>query len=284
MSPSSDAARPGAHTTSPLPLRRDLRADCRRCRGLCCTLLGFTRSADFAVDKPAGTPCRNLAPDHSCRIHDSLHGHGYAGCAAFDCFGAGQAVSESAAHRGGQADPRRMADQFAAARRAREMLWHLREASTLTYDPDTAERIDGLAVVIARLAASAAHPTEVEPLRPDVRALLADVSAEVRVRYNATGEPVGADLAPGADLAGRDLTRDRLCGADLSGALLIAADLRRQDCTGVDLLGADLRAAQLHGADLSRALYFTASQVGAALGDARTLLPPDIPAPAHWVR
>ncbi len=61
MSPSSDAAHPGALPS--IPLRRDLRADCRLCRGLCCTLLGFTRSADFAVDKPAGTTCRNLAAD-----------------------------------------------------------------------------------------------------------------------------------------------------------------------------------------------------------------------------
>ncbi|WP_220472489.1 pentapeptide repeat-containing protein [Tomitella gaofuii] len=225
-----------------------------------------------------------ITADHSCRIHDSLHGHGYSGCAAFDCFGAGQAVSESADHRGCQTDPRRVADQFAAARHAREMLWHLREAGALTYDPDMAERIDGLVVAVAGLAASAAHPGEVETLRPYVRALLADVSAEFRARYDATGEPAGEGLAPGADLAGRDLTRDRLCGADLSGALLIASDLRRQDCTGVDLLGADLRAAKLHGADLGGALFLTASQVGAAMGDEHTLLPPDIDRPSHWGR
>ena len=40
--------------------RRDLTADCSRCAGLCCVLPAFAASADFAVDKPAGTPCRHL--------------------------------------------------------------------------------------------------------------------------------------------------------------------------------------------------------------------------------
>ncbi|QDQ99460.1 pentapeptide repeat-containing protein [Tomitella fengzijianii] len=52
----------------------------------------------------------------------------------------------------------------------------------------------------------------------------------------------------------------------------------------VDLTGADLRAATLHGADLDRALFLTASQVGATLDDEHTLLPPDIDRPSHWGR
>ena len=39
----------------------DLRADCSSCFALCCTAFGFSRSADFPVDKPAGTPCDHLA-------------------------------------------------------------------------------------------------------------------------------------------------------------------------------------------------------------------------------
>ena len=35
----------------PLPLVDD----CSSCLGLCCTLLGFTRSADFPTDKAAGS-------------------------------------------------------------------------------------------------------------------------------------------------------------------------------------------------------------------------------------
>ena len=41
----------------------ELTADCGRCFGLCCVALPFSRSADFAYDKPAGEPCVNLQPD-----------------------------------------------------------------------------------------------------------------------------------------------------------------------------------------------------------------------------
>ena len=47
----------------------ELRADCERCVGLCCVALPFTASADFAFDKEAGEPCRNLTADLRCGIH-----------------------------------------------------------------------------------------------------------------------------------------------------------------------------------------------------------------------
>jgi hypothetical protein len=42
----------------------------------------FTRSSEFAIDKPAGMPCPNLADDHGCSIHDRLPEAGFSGCAA----------------------------------------------------------------------------------------------------------------------------------------------------------------------------------------------------------
>jgi hypothetical protein len=54
----------------------------------------FTASTDFAIDKPAGRPCPQLRSDLRCDIHADLRGQGFAGCAVFDCFGAGQQVVE----------------------------------------------------------------------------------------------------------------------------------------------------------------------------------------------
>src|SRR6185437_7197530 len=49
----------------------ELRADCGRCFGLCCVAPAFVRSADFAIDKPAGQPCPNLATtSFDCSLHD----------------------------------------------------------------------------------------------------------------------------------------------------------------------------------------------------------------------
>jgi hypothetical protein len=72
-----------------------LRPDCARCASLCCVGLAFDRSEQFAFDKPAGEPCRNLQASGRCRIHGALAERGFSGCAAFDCHGAGQHVVQA---------------------------------------------------------------------------------------------------------------------------------------------------------------------------------------------
>lgn len=80
-------------STHPDPLL-ELRADCGQCFGLCCVALPFARSADFAIDKGAGEPCPNLESDFRCGIHTRLRRTGFTGCTVYDCFGAGQRVSQ----------------------------------------------------------------------------------------------------------------------------------------------------------------------------------------------
>src|SRR5688500_2388894 len=113
--------------------RRHLRADCGRCAGLCCVAPAFAASADFAIDKPAGTPCPNLQPDSRCGIHDRLRDRGFPGCTVFDCFGAGQRITQQTF---GGSSWREAADlaraQFAVLpvmRQLHEILWYLTEAS-----------------------------------------------------------------------------------------------------------------------------------------------------------
>lgn len=74
--------------------RTSLRADCARCRGLCCVSLPFDRGKSFAFDKPANTACRHLSSAFDCRIHDALETRGHAGCANYDCYGAGQVITQ----------------------------------------------------------------------------------------------------------------------------------------------------------------------------------------------
>ena len=112
-----------------------LRADCSRCFALCCVALPFTASADFARDKAAGTPCPNLGGDHRCGIHDRLRPEGFTGCTVYDCFGAGQKVSQvTFGGRDWRAEPgtaRRMFAAFGIMRQLHELLWYLEEALTL---------------------------------------------------------------------------------------------------------------------------------------------------------
>ncbi|MBW8766297.1 MAG: pentapeptide repeat-containing protein, partial [Geodermatophilales bacterium] len=124
---------------SPLPLadpRQHLRADCSRCAGLCCVAPAFAASADFAIDKPAGRACPHLQDDFRCGIHAQLRERGFPGCTVFDCFGAGQQLTQvTFGGRSWREAPELAASQFAVfpvLRQLHEMLWYLTEAESLT--------------------------------------------------------------------------------------------------------------------------------------------------------
>jgi hypothetical protein len=233
----------------------DLRADCARCLGLCCVVPAFAASADFAIDKPAGRACPNLADDHRCRIHSRLREKGFRGCTVYDCFGAGQRVVQDLFD--GNPDPR-MHRVFPVVRQVHEWLWYLTEARTLRPDPE----IDHL---IAELETVTEHPEE---HWPHVRALLRKASGDKK--------PMKKDLA-GRNFAGRDLRN-----TDLRGALLIRANLAGADLREADLIGADLRDAELQHADLSTSLFLTQPQLESARGDDTTRIPSTLQRPDHW--
>ena len=263
-----------------LPLtdeRAHLRADCSRCAGLCCVAPAFSASADFAIDKPAGVACPNLGEDSRCGIHAQLRDRGFPGCTVFDCFGAGQRITQDTfGGRSWREAPEVAAAQFAVlpvVRQLHEALWYLAEAELLT---DLVE-VRELSELTERLAGGT--PDELRALdvgahRGRVGVLLARVSETVRGH--------GRPDRRGADLMGRDLRRVTLRDASLRGAYLIGADLRGVDLGTADLLGADLRATDVRGADLSRCLFLTQPQVTAARGDMSTRLPVAVSAPPHW--
>jgi len=265
-----------------MPDRADLRADCARCFALCCVGPAFTRSSEFAIDKPAGVPCPHLAVDHRCTIHDRLRSEGFAGCTAYDCFGAGQRLAQETFGGGDWREHHEIAAPILAAlpvvRGLHELLWYLLEAADR---PEATMLRADLEILIADVDRSAsAGPSaiatvEIDRLRARAGPMLREVSRLVRSSYD------GADHSD-ADLSGADLRRVDLTGACLRGALLLGADLRDADLSRADLLGADLRGARLEGARLADALYLTRTQVGGALGDRRTTLPSDLDPPAHW--
>lgn len=265
------------------PDRDALRADCSRCVGLCCVALAFSRSADFAVDKEAGEPCRNLAPDDRCTIHARLRTSGFAGCTVYDCLGAGQKVTQlTFGGRSWRDDPATASSMFAAfgvVRGLHELLWYLTEALELPVGE--ALRAEVTALLVRVDAASTAPPAELAVV--DGAALQGEVAAVLRRVSTAARGPGAPDLA-GAQLVGVDRRGADLRRACLRGALLVGADLREADLRGADLLGADLRGADLAGADLTGAFFCTPMQVAAARGDRRTRLPEAVGAPPeHWL-
>jgi uncharacterized protein YjbI with pentapeptide repeats len=262
--------------------RARLRADCSRCAALCCVVPGFTRSTDFAIDKPAGRPCPNLQQDHGCGIHAELRTRGFVGCTVYDCLGAGQHVTQVVL--GGHdwrtspdtADA--MVDVFPVVRDLFELLRYLAEAASL---PDAGEVRTEVEAAYAEVEALAHADipvitgVDVDRLRGRVNPLLQRASELQRAGR------AGPDHR-GADLMGRDLRGADLRGASLRGALLLGADLRAADLRTADLTGADLRGADLRGADLRDVLFLLGPQLVAARGDGTTRLSPQHDRPAHW--
>jgi uncharacterized protein YjbI with pentapeptide repeats len=266
--------------------RADLRGDCGRCFGLCCVALPFAASADFARDKDAGKPCPNLREDHRCGIHARLRTEGFTGCTVYDCFGAGQKVSQVTFggrdwRTGGPEHARRMFDVFPVVRQLHELLWYLSEALTLpAARPVHADLRRALekTEALTRGTADELAAADVAAHRQDVNALLLRSSELARA---GTGGGKRKNRR-GADLMGARLKGADLRGADLRGAYLIAADLTGADLRGADLIGADLRAADLTDADLTGAFFLTQPQLNAAGGGPGTRLPASVTRPAHW--
>jgi uncharacterized protein YjbI with pentapeptide repeats len=267
-----------------------LTADCANCFALCCVALQFTASSDFAFDKAAGEPCRNLLDDDAgahaslgCSIHPQLRARGMKGCTVYDCFGAGQKVSQvTFGGRSWRDAPETRTEMFAVLpvmRQLHELLRYLVDAAERVTEPDLGGELLLATEHTERMTLRPAGEIlemDVAAHRDAVNGLLLRASELVRARHPGGPDHRGADLM-GAKLRGADLR-----GASLRGAYLIAADLRGADLDSADLIGADLRDAQLAGAKLDGSLYLTQSQVTSAMGDAGTTLPPALGRPAHW--
>ncbi|MBO0871375.1 MAG: pentapeptide repeat-containing protein, partial [Micromonosporaceae bacterium] len=194
----------------PEPSQR-LRADCARCFALCCVGPALAASADFAIDKPAGRACPNLV-GFGCGIHDRLRPSGFPGCAAYDCFGAGQQVAQvTFGGRDWRAYPELAGQMFTALavmRQLHELLWYLAEALRLA----AAAPVHGQLRRAYRQTSALTRTGPDELIALDVAAHRNEVNPLLVRASRLARDPAGPELA-GSDLVGRNLR-----GADLRGA------------------------------------------------------------------
>ncbi|WHZ01111.1 pentapeptide repeat-containing protein [Neobacillus sp. YX16] len=266
---------------------KELRADCANCFGLCCVALPYAKSVDFAFDKDGGNPCRNLQSNYLCGIHKDLRNKGFRGCAAYECFGAGQKVSQVTYKgmdwRSNKDIAQEMFDVYPIVQQVHEMLWYLNEVLT----------IDAAKSIHKEVNQSIEDTENLTNKRPEY-ILNIDV-AEHRTKVNKllirTSEMVRAQVLKsnkntrrGMDYLGAKLRGTDLKGANLRGALLIAADLRNADLRWSDVIGADFRDADISDANLTGCIFLTQAQVNAAKGNKHTKLPAALVTPAHWLQ
>jgi hypothetical protein len=92
-------------------------------------------SPDFAIDKAAGKPCPNLTREFRCGIHNRLRVEGFGGCVAYDCYGAGQKVTQVTFNgqdwRQSPLLAAQMFEVFGVMRQLHGLLMYLSEALTL---------------------------------------------------------------------------------------------------------------------------------------------------------
>ncbi|WP_203361920.1 pentapeptide repeat-containing protein [Bacillus sp. REN10] len=272
-------------------IRASLTPDCTNCFGLCCTALNIAASNDFAINKAAGTPCPNLQEDYRCKIHKNLREKGFKGCTVFDCLGAGQQVSQVTFNGQSWREHPEIAEEmfrtFPIMEQLYEMMAFLTEA--LTYELSHTLR-DKLQQQLAHLQSLTEMDAErllsldMSMCRFPVNELLLETSEYVRSELSLKVFVIKKGKScRGVDWVGKNLKGKDLRTMDLRGAYLIAADLRYADLRGVDFIGADLRDANLSGADLSTSMFLTQMQINSARGDNRTILPPHLQKPVHWL-
>ncbi|MCE0453247.1 pentapeptide repeat-containing protein [Brevibacillus sp. AF8] len=270
-----------------------LQGDCESCFGLCCVALPFAASSDFAINKDAGKPCSNLQADFRCGVHTKLRDIGFRGCTVYDCFGAGQKVSQVT--YGGQdwrkepGSAKQMYEVFPIMWQLHELLWYITDALTKQAAEPLHPALKEAMEETQRLTDQS--PEDILKLdialhRAKVNELLLQTSELVRkdavTKYK--GGKQGKSYGRGADLIGAKLKGADLRGTQLRGAYLIAADLRGADLRGADLIGADFRDTDVSGANLTETLFLTQVQLNAAKGDASTKLPPLFTRPPHWAK
>ena len=202
----------------------------------------------------------------------------------YDCFGAGQKVSQitfgGRDWRGRSSSAPLMFSVFPIMRQLHELLWYLTEAMGLPAAQPIDHELRRLADETERLTmatADALLALEVAAHRNRVNVVLVRASELVRA-----GAPHRGRDHRGADLIGADLRGADLRTANLRGAYLIGADLRDADLERADVIGADLRGADLRGADLTASIFLIQSQLDAARGDGRTAVPAALRRPTHW--
>lgn len=263
-------------------INKELKINCKKCFGLCCTALYFSACDGFPENKVSGEPCINLQSSFACSVHKKLRENGLKGCTAYDCFGAGQKIAQiTFKGHDWQKHPevkKEMFEAFLVMRQLHEMLWYLTEAFALQTNVDIKRKISSLIDDTKKLTYLSAQDLlnlDVDSYRDKVNGFLRNTSDMIRSEFH-------GKKAKKFDYFGADLRKYNLRGADLRGACLIAANLNGVDLSGADFIGADLRDADFSGANLENSIFLTQGQINTAKGDSKTKLPETLVPLEHW--
>lgn len=259
-------------------LEERLKINCEKCSGLCCVALYCMKIDGFPANKETGVPCQYLRPDFHCDIHAKLGSKNMRGCLAYDCFGAGQKVTQNLFPKVDWKNNPDHANEifqvFQIIFQLHQMEWYLLEALSLTDDAHLKSDIKSFISENERLTSLPLDEIlhlNIESYRLDVNKILKQLSSMI-----------SCNEKNGKDYLGQNFKHANLNHRDFSMALLIAADFEGCSLLGANFLGADMRDANIKNTDLSSSVFLTQMQINSAKGNANTKLPYRILRPISW--
>ncbi|MGL5615254.1 MAG: pentapeptide repeat-containing protein [Sarcina sp.] len=261
---------------------KEFKIDCFKCSGLCCTALFFSKIDGFPENKVAGKPCSSLKNDYSCSIHKDLEKRNMKGCMGYDCFGAGQFVTEKVykgeSWRTLKNKSEEFFNTFTIAFQFYQVSYYLEEARIIAVAKEFHEDIDKLIKENEFFYDSNPEDIiafDIEKYREKANVILKRVSKSVVENFKNNNKAINSFF-------GKSFKNKNMNGLDLSMQLLIAANFEGCTFKGTIFLGADTRDCNFSNADLSEGVFLTQGQINSAKGNRNTKLPKHLDYPVSW--
>ena len=262
-------------------LEKKLKIDCKKCSGLCCVALYCTKTDGFPANKEAGIPCKHLMSDSRCDIHSKLVDKNMRGCLAYDCFGAGQKVTQDCypdvTWKTHPEKANEIFEVFLIVFQLHQMEWYLLESLSLITDKQLQANIEALISdneQITNQSSDEILQFDIEKYRSKVNQVLKQVSGIITTD--------SAEEAHSKDCFGRNFKKANLNAKNFSMALMIAANLEGCSLQGTNFLGTDMRDTNIKNTDLSSCVFLTQMQINSAKGNPNTKLPKNLSHPVSW--
>ena len=262
---------------------QSLKPDCSQCSGLCCTALFFSEMDGFPENKQAGKPCFNLHKNFRCKIHGELEKRKMKGCIGYDCFGAGQQVTQTIySGQTWQNTPglaKEIYDVYIAVFQLYQIRYFLLEVMSINPAKMLRNNIKPLIEeneIICNSKPQDILKFHIENYRKKANVFLRQVCSLLPKNLCCLNKKCPSDFL------GRNFKNKDFSGLDLSTKLLIAADFNNCVFNGTIFLGADTRDADFSNADLSDAVFITQGQINSAEGNRNTKLPQYLDYPFTW--
>lgn len=254
---------------------------CHECCGLCCIALCFFKMDGFPEDKCAGVACSHLQSDTMCDVHAALAVKGYRGCIGYDCFGAGQYVTQHLYHGTLSFEKPRQREELYAVFLLVYQLFQIRYFLEETLCISIVQQYHSQAIHLLCEAEEICAGSRKRLLQFDIDDYHTRVSTILKKASRQLTDYLNS-LPITKPLLNKTWHHHDFRGCDLSMSLLIQTTFDTCLFAGTNVLGADTRDCQFLNCDLRDAVFLTQSQLNHAKGDHRTRLPAHLQYPPTW--